>query len=85
MSEFAVLVINLDRFSRVNACMGGLSGDELLISVARRVKGALRAHDVLARTGGDEFAIQLALDEGTSDAFHVAKRIQNALDRKSVV
>jgi predicted signal transduction protein with EAL and GGDEF domain len=59
--------------------MGGLSGDELLISVARRVKGALRAHDVLARTGGDEFAIQLALDEGTSDAFHVAKRIQNAL------
>lgn len=79
MAEFAVLVINLDRFSRVNACMGGLSGDELLISVARRVKGALRAHDVLARTGGDEFAIQLALDDGTSDAFHVAKRIQNAL------
>lgn len=79
MSEFAVLIINLDRFSRVNACMGGLSGDELLISVARRVKGALRAHDVLARTGGDEFAIQLALDEGTSDAFHVAKRVQNAL------
>lgn len=79
MSGYAVLIINLDRFSRVNACMGGLSGDELLISVARRVKGALRAHDVLARTGGDEFAIQLALDEGTSDAFHVAKRIQNAL------
>lgn len=79
MADFAVLVINLDRFSRVNACMGGLSGDELLISVARRVKGALRVHDVLARTGGDEFAIQLALDEGASDALHVAKRIQNAL------
>ncbi|MCW4463320.1 EAL domain-containing protein [Sphingomonas sp. BT-65] len=79
MDSFAVLVINLDRFSRVNACLGGLSGDELLISVARRVKGALRAHDVLARTGGDEFAIQLALDEGASDALHVARRIQNAL------
>ena len=79
MERFAVLVINLDRFSRVNACLGGLSGDELLISVARRVKGALRAHDVLARTGGDEFAIQLALDEGASEALHVAKRIQNAL------
>lgn len=78
-ASFAVLVINLDRFSRVNACLGGISGDELLISVARRVKGALRAHDVLARTGGDEFAIQLALDEGASDALHVAKRIQNAL------
>lgn len=79
MDGFAVLVINLDRFSRVNACLGGISGDELLISVARRVKGALRAHDVLARTGGDEFAIQLTLDEGASDALHVAKRIQNAL------
>jgi diguanylate cyclase (GGDEF)-like protein len=79
MSRYAVLVINLDRFSRINACLGGLSGDELLISVARRVKGALRAHDVLSRTGGDEFAIQLTLDEGPNDALHVAKRIHNAL------
>lgn len=79
LSRFAVLVINLDRFNRINACLGGLSGDELLISVARRIKGALRAHDVLSRTGGDEFAIQLALDEGPSDALHVAKRIHNAL------
>ncbi|PKP94256.1 MAG: GGDEF-domain containing protein [Alphaproteobacteria bacterium HGW-Alphaproteobacteria-16] len=79
VSRYAVLVINLDRFSRVNACMGGLAGDELLISVARRVKGALRGHDVLARTGGDEFAIQLVLDDGPNDALHVAKRIQNAL------
>lgn len=79
IARYAVLVINLDRFSRINACLGGLSGDELLISVARRVKGALRGHDVLSRTGGDEFAIQLSLDEGPSDALHVAKRIQNAL------
>jgi diguanylate cyclase (GGDEF)-like protein len=79
MSRYAVLVINLDRFNRINACLGGLSGDELLISVARRIKGALRAHDILARTGGDEFAIQLTLDEGPSDALHVAKRIHNAL------
>jgi diguanylate cyclase (GGDEF)-like protein len=79
IERFAILVINLDRFSRINACMGGLAGDELLISVARRVKGALRGHDVLARTGGDEFAIRLELDEGLQDALHVAKRIQNAL------
>lgn len=79
IAQFAVLVINLDRFSRINACMGALSGDELLISVARRIKGALRGHDILARVGGDEFAIQLALDEGPNDALHVAKRIRNAL------
>lgn len=75
----AVLVLDLDRFSRVNACLGSMAGDELLITVARRLKGALRAHDVLARTGGDEFGILLTLEEGPSDADHVAKRIRGAL------
>lgn len=79
-SSFAVLVLNLDRFSRINACMGPLAGDELLISVARRVRGALRARDTLARIGGDEFAILLALDAGPSDALHASKRVRHALD-----
>nr|AGU11807.1 EAL domain [uncultured organism] len=76
---FAVLVINLDRFSRVNACLGGIAGDELLISVARRLKGALRGHDILARMGGDEFGVLLAVEDGYADASQVAKRIQSAL------
>ncbi len=78
-NKFAVLALNLDRFSRVNACMGGLVGDELLISVARRIKGALRGRDVLGRMGGDEFGIIMALDEGPNEALHVAKRVQAAL------
>ncbi|MDJ0278102.1 bifunctional diguanylate cyclase/phosphodiesterase [Sphingomonas sp. 2R-10] len=78
-ARYAVLVVNLDRFSRVNACMGSLSGDELLISVARRLKGVLRGCDVLARTGGDEFAVLLGLREGTGDALLVAGRLQQAL------
>ncbi|MFZ5747437.1 MAG: putative bifunctional diguanylate cyclase/phosphodiesterase [Pseudomonadota bacterium] len=76
---YAVLAINLDRFSRVNACMGGLAGDELLISVARRLKGALRGRDTLARMGGDEFGVLMTLEDGPTDAFHVAKRIHAAL------
>ena len=77
--RYAVLVIDLDRFSRVNACLGSMAGDELLITVARRLKGALRAQDILARTGGDEFGILLTLEDGASDADHVARRIHAAL------
>ncbi|HEU4961902.1 MAG TPA: EAL domain-containing protein [Sphingomonas sp.] len=75
----AVLVIDLDRFSRVNACLGSLAGDELLITVARRLKGALRARDTLARIGGDEFAILLTLEQGHAEALRAAQRIQAAL------
>ncbi|HCB76401.1 MAG TPA: GGDEF-domain containing protein [Sphingomonas bacterium] len=77
--SYAVLAVNLDRFSRVNACMGGLAGDELLISVARRLKGALRARDLIARTGGDEFAILMTIDEGPGEVLQLARRIEDSL------
>ncbi|USU08617.1 bifunctional diguanylate cyclase/phosphodiesterase [Sphingomonadaceae bacterium OTU29MARTA1] len=75
----AVLVIDLDRFGRLNACLGGLAGDELLITVARRIKGALRARDSLARIGGDEFGILMAVDDDPAEATRLAERIQRAL------
>ncbi|MEZ0494980.1 putative bifunctional diguanylate cyclase/phosphodiesterase [Sphingomonas sp. IW22] len=77
--SYAVLAINLDRFSRVNACMGGLAGDELLISVARRLKGALRARDTIARVGGDEFAILMAIEDGQAEVLQLARRLEDAL------
>ena len=75
----AVLVIDLVRFGRVNACMGSLVGDELLITVARRIKGALRARDALARIGGDEFGVLMAVDETTDEASALADRIRRSL------
>ena len=78
-ADHAILVIDLDRFSRINACLGAMAGDELLLSVARRVKGALRAADVLARIGGDEFGVLMRLEDGPDDADQVAGRIITAL------
>ena len=75
----AVLVIDLVRFGRINACMGSLVGDELLITVARRIKSALRARDSLARIGGDEFGVVMAVEEGPAEADVVADRIRRAL------
>ncbi|WP_294045902.1 bifunctional diguanylate cyclase/phosphodiesterase [Sphingomonas sp.] len=78
-TRHAVLIIDLSRFSRVNACLGSLAGDELLITVARRLKGALRATDTLARTGGNEFGILMKIDDGPAEADQVARRIERAL------
>ncbi|WP_304561388.1 putative bifunctional diguanylate cyclase/phosphodiesterase [Sphingomonas immobilis] len=77
--RYAVMMLDLNRFSRVNACLGSMSGDELLMTVARRLKGVLRSHDILARIGGDEFAIFLTVEDGRDDVAHVTKRIQTAL------
>ncbi|HVF94346.1 MAG TPA: bifunctional diguanylate cyclase/phosphodiesterase [Sphingomonas sp.] len=77
--QHAVLVVDLLRFGRINACLSSLAGDELLITVARRIKGALRARDKLARIGGDEFGIVMTVDEDPREASQLAERIRVAL------
>ncbi|HEX6375517.1 MAG TPA: bifunctional diguanylate cyclase/phosphodiesterase [Allosphingosinicella sp.] len=75
----AVLVVDMRRFSRVNECVGSLAGDELLITFARRLYSALRAGDLLARTGGDEFGILIRLNRGLEEALQAAARIEASL------
>jgi len=79
--QYAVVVVDLARFSRVNECIGSLGGDELLITVARRLMSTLRGYDQLARTGANEFAMIVRLVDGPGDALHVAKRVQDVLAR----
>lgn len=76
---FAVLAVDMTRFSRVNESMGAMAGDELLITFARRLVSALRPTDMLARTSGDEFGILMRLDRGISDALRAAERIKTVL------
>lgn len=78
-AQFGILAIDLSRFSRVNESLGPMAGDELLITVAKRLKSSLRQGDVLARIGGNDFAIFARLNNGLSDALHIVQRIRDSL------
>lgn len=79
-TDHALLLLDLARFSRINEHIGPMAGDELIITVARRLKSSLRSGDILARTGGDEFAISTRVAGGRADVREMARRIRGCFD-----
>ncbi|GAB1642305.1 putative bifunctional diguanylate cyclase/phosphodiesterase [Krasilnikovia sp. MM14-A1259] len=76
-----VLFIDLDDFKIVNDTLGHAVGDQLLIAVAQRISGALRAEDTAARLGGDEFAALIENVQDPAAVEEAAERILAALAR----
>lgn len=76
-----VLFVDLDRFKVVNDTLGHAAGDELLVAVSERLRGALRPQDSAARLGGDEFAILVENILTVGDLDIVANRIAREMDR----
>ena len=76
--EAAVLFLDLDRFKPVNDDLGHLAGDMVLKVVADRLAAALRPGDLVARIGGDEFAV-LCERVGPADPPTVARRLIDAV------
>jgi diguanylate cyclase (GGDEF)-like protein/PAS domain S-box-containing protein len=78
-TRIAVLYCDLDDFKTINDSLGHEAGDELLLTVARRLRSCLRAGDPPARLGGDEFAVLLENLQGAEDAVDVASRLLTEL------
>ncbi|MCB1740621.1 MAG: EAL domain-containing protein [Gammaproteobacteria bacterium] len=72
---FALLVVNLDDFKRVNELHGHSNGDELLKTVAGRLRAQLLETDVLARIGGDEFVILQSSSSQPKQAINLSERL----------
>jgi diguanylate cyclase (GGDEF)-like protein len=80
---FAVLMVDLDRFKRVNDTYGHVAGDAVLRTVAETITDQLRAYDSVGRWGGEEFVVLLPqiADDGARD---VAERVRTAVGSLTV-
>jgi diguanylate cyclase len=78
--EFAVAVLDLDRFKLINDSFGHRAGDELLCVVAARLKGAIRPVDTIARLGGDEFVIVFDGPTAAAEIVEMGKRLLKVME-----
>lgn len=77
--NFSVLFVDLDHFKVINDSLGHIVGDQLLISVGRRMRETLRSSDTVARLGGDEFAILLEVTGEKDSASKVAEKLEQTI------
>ena len=81
----AVLFLDLDRFKMINDTRGHSVGDQLLKVVADRLRVSVRAHDTLARFGGDEFVVMAEGFASSDEPEQLARRLAEAFDQPFVL
>ena len=83
--KFHVVFIDLDGFKNINDSLGHSIGDILLLQVVNRVRRIIRAEDVMARVGGDEFVVVLSDYADENGVLEVCERINTVIENKYVI
>ncbi len=82
---FAVFLLDLDRFKNINDSIGHGAGDELLQIVSERLTNAVSDSGIVARFGGDEFALIIDLENSDIDPCNIAKSLLNELNKPATI
>ncbi len=81
----ALLFIDLDGFKQINDSLGHAAGDQLLLTVASRLRHSIRADDLVARLGGDEFTVLLSSVPGPEAAMEIGNQLLKVLSEPIVI
>jgi diguanylate cyclase (GGDEF)-like protein/PAS domain S-box-containing protein len=84
-SQVALLVIDIDKFKHINDTLGDACGDQMLCMVAERLAAVVAGADLLARLGGDDFAIMLTGTDAGARAIELAQRTLLALNKSPLM
>jgi diguanylate cyclase (GGDEF)-like protein/PAS domain S-box-containing protein len=83
--QVALILFDIDGFKRINDTLGHATGDEILYRVSRRIQKILRASDLFARIGGDEFALIIEGFKDMSEVSQAIRRIQKSMEENLMV
>ena len=84
-NQFALVVLNLDRFQLINNSIGSEVGDQVLVAVAARMRACLRQFDIPVRFGSDEFGLLLGQIDSEDAAIAITQKLLESINQPFII